>query len=327
MRRALDSILSQTFGDLEVIVVDDGSTDRSAGVIETYPSDPRLHLIRQTNAGPGAARNRGIEIAKGELLAFLDADDEWLPDYLERATTRLLEPGVQDIAAFTSAYFNEPGGVSSLPMWRKRGLTSGIQRVTANTQPALFAYMLAFMSPCTTVVRAQVVRRWGGFYENHCRFGEDGFLWLKVLLNETVEFDLTPRVRFHNDASGLARNLGRARPLEPFLEYPELIEKDCPHELRPLLANLLAFRAFKTACAWGYWGDWKKARALRNKYRVPGDWKLPWWFTSGICATPMAPLLASALRLLPGSPTSAKSPPTLPATQTSHGPKNPSHPD
>lgn len=80
--RALNSVLAQTFQDFEVIVVDDGSTDDGAEVVRKF-DDPRIRLIHQENQGVSAARNVGVEASRGELVAFLDADDEWLPRHLE----------------------------------------------------------------------------------------------------------------------------------------------------------------------------------------------------------------------------------------------------
>ncbi len=80
--RALDSVFSQTFKDFEVVVVDDGSEDEGPDIVRRY-KDKRLRLIQQDNAGPGVARNRGISETTGHYVAFLDADDEWLPNFLK----------------------------------------------------------------------------------------------------------------------------------------------------------------------------------------------------------------------------------------------------
>jgi glycosyltransferase involved in cell wall biosynthesis len=81
IQSTLDSVAAQTFTDFEVIVVDDGSTDGSASVAEAYCKIP-VRLIRLTNAGAAAARNRGVEMACGTYLAFLDADDQWFENHL-----------------------------------------------------------------------------------------------------------------------------------------------------------------------------------------------------------------------------------------------------
>jgi glycosyltransferase involved in cell wall biosynthesis len=80
---AVESLLAQTHRHLEAIVVDDGSTDRTADVVRDIQGD-RVRLLRQENAGPAAARNAGIATARGEYVAFLDADDLWLPDKTEK---------------------------------------------------------------------------------------------------------------------------------------------------------------------------------------------------------------------------------------------------
>ena len=108
LRRAIDSVLAQTFTDFELIVVDDGSTDETAGLLGTI-RDPRLRVLRHTtNKGVGAAINTGIRNAKAEIIALQDSDDEWLPEKLERQMAVM-------------AASDERLGVVYCDQWRFRG--------------------------------------------------------------------------------------------------------------------------------------------------------------------------------------------------------------
>lgn len=89
LAEAVQSILAQTLPVAEIILVDDGSTDGSAAVAQKFA--PPVRLLSQPNAGAGAARNRGVQTAQGDLIAFLDADDLWTPDKLARQTQALAE--------------------------------------------------------------------------------------------------------------------------------------------------------------------------------------------------------------------------------------------
>lgn len=284
--RSLDSIAAQTHPDFEVIVVDDGSTDGSDQIAADYP-DKRFRVVSQVNAGPGAARNRGVREAKGRWVAFLDADDEWEPEYLAESL-RFQSSCGEHITAVTSGYRIFPGGVSTENMWRKRGIPEGPFRVTSRMKPLQFVHAVAFMCPWSTMVRADVFRRWGGFYENRCLYAEDAFLWLKVLLNEHVGFQLQPLVRFHAEASDLSNNSLRRTPIEPFLTDPAPIRGACPPKLEPLLSKFLAIRAFKRACVLSYWGDWQGARSLQRDFASPGSWRLPYHVAALLAGTPLA---------------------------------------
>jgi hypothetical protein len=297
VRRTLASIAAQTRADFEVIVVDDGSTDGGAEIVESF-ADARFRLIRQQNAGPGAARNRGLSEARGEFVAFLDADDEWRPGYLEEGL-RMFDEGDGDVAAATCCYVEEPGGRSAEEMQYERGIREGISRLAPDTDPRVAVHMLAYMMPCSTMARTEVVRKWGGFYSrDRCLYAEDAHLWLKVLLSESVAFSLKPLVVVHRDASGLSQlqSLRRARPVEPFLIRPEEIEADCPKHLRGLLARILAIRAFKTACVLGYWGHWREARALVKRFDTTGAARLPFYLPALVCSTPVGAALGHAWR-------------------------------
>jgi glycosyltransferase involved in cell wall biosynthesis len=86
LREALNSILAQTYRVVEIIVADDGSTDGTAALVASYGG--QVHYVRQPNAGPAAARNLGLRMARGQFVAFLDQDDLWHPEKLARQLAR-----------------------------------------------------------------------------------------------------------------------------------------------------------------------------------------------------------------------------------------------
>lgn len=107
IEQTVSSVLNQSFVNFEVIIVDDGSTDGGPEKVSTF-NDPRLRLIRQKNSGVSSARNRGIEEAKGEYIAFLDGDDLWEPWFLNEIAT-LLDNFPQAGIYATSYEFNKNG--------------------------------------------------------------------------------------------------------------------------------------------------------------------------------------------------------------------------
>ena len=102
--RTLRSVIRQEFRDFEIVVVDDGSKDNSAQLVESFDSDVSLHLIRQTNAGVSFARNRGVAESRGRYTAFLDADDEWHPEFLLELSKILLKFPNADVIGTDYAY-------------------------------------------------------------------------------------------------------------------------------------------------------------------------------------------------------------------------------
>jgi glycosyltransferase involved in cell wall biosynthesis len=104
VRRAIDSVLAQSYKHFELLVVDDGSTDNTAEVIQSY-TDPRLHYIYQNNSERGAARNRGAKSASGQFITYLDSDDEFLNDHLSKVNQLILAHPGYDV--YCTAYYLE----------------------------------------------------------------------------------------------------------------------------------------------------------------------------------------------------------------------------
>ncbi len=136
LRETLDSVLAQTVLPLEVIVVDDGSTDDSAAIAESY--GPPVRVIRQKNQGESVARNRGIDEAKGEWVAFLDADDLWRPTKLEKQIALIAE----DVVCVHTAYYDFGGSndvidLSHIPADVRYSLEQICMRTPFNTSTLL----------------------------------------------------------------------------------------------------------------------------------------------------------------------------------------------
>jgi hypothetical protein len=292
----VDSILAQTFGDFELLVVDDGSTDDGPAVVKEI-RDPRVRLIRQANAGPGAARNRGGEEARGELLAWLDGDDAWELDYLAESVG-LLDGYGNGVACITWAMLEYPGPISTAARWKRHGIPEGVYRVAPQTPVQLMAAFLSHMLPSSTVMRRKVFLEAGGYYaKNRCLYSEDAYLWLKVLLRHPAAFCSRPLIRKDCDAAELSTNLSGVRPIEPFLLDPEPVRNACPPPLRELLRQVLALRACKTASVYGYCGEYRTARKLMHEFVSPRDWRLPWFSTALAGCTPAAKWMGAAARL------------------------------
>jgi glycosyltransferase involved in cell wall biosynthesis len=100
IKRAIRSVLTQTIQDFEIIVVEGGSTDNSLEMVRAF-DDPRLYVIQQVDKGVSAARNEGVQVAKSDFLAFLDADDEWMPGFIE--TVLRLKNTYPDAGAYFTA--------------------------------------------------------------------------------------------------------------------------------------------------------------------------------------------------------------------------------
>jgi glycosyltransferase involved in cell wall biosynthesis len=196
---AIDSVLAQSFPDFELIVVDDGSTDATAGIVRAY-ADPRVHLLQQPTKGDSAARNRAIAEARGELLAFLDADDLWQPDKLALQVAQLRARPEVGLSYTAQTIIDGQGraidsyGVK--PAYRGRCLDALLRSNGLGLS--------------TVLARTALVRALGGFDETlaHC---EDWDLWIRIAERAELDYVDQPLTRYRFHPGNATRNLDRLR--------------------------------------------------------------------------------------------------------------------
>lgn len=168
---ALESALAQTFTDLEVIVVDDGSTDGTASIVMAYGDDRRVRYLYQKNQGLSVARNVGIEAAGGEFIAFLDSDDLWVASKIARQV-ELLARDQDTILVFTDySTFDSSGMIASRKLPK---LPDG---------PLLFSFLFSrnnFIYPSTVVLRRNIFHD-VGYFDVSLNSIEDYDLWLRIV--------------------------------------------------------------------------------------------------------------------------------------------------
>jgi glycosyltransferase involved in cell wall biosynthesis len=183
VKEAVESVLTQTLGDLEVLVVDDGSTDDTRRVIETIP-DKRVRYFYKENGGVSSARNIGLKNATGEYIAFLDSDDLWEPDYLN-AMISAIKKDEKYGAAYTTLHQHYADGHEK-KKYREKHCVSG--RITCNFFNIVFIWLQ------TLVVRKKNLE--GCYFDEKLRSSGDIDFILRLTLKAEflyVESNLVKR--------------------------------------------------------------------------------------------------------------------------------------
>lgn len=213
----LESVLSQTYRNIEVIVVDDGSTDNSLSVLEKFGD--RIRLVQQKNAGVSVARNHGVSLSDGELLAFLDADDVWLPEKLERQIERfkvdseiglvhcsmtLIDPDDQAIGEITDG---QEGFISHEFLRLERGVVIG--------------------AGSTALVKRKLFYEAGGFDPRQSTAADWDFCY-RVSRKCKIGFVSTPLVLYRMHGTNMHGNI-RAMEHDLLLGFEKAFAEDTQH--------------------------------------------------------------------------------------------------
>jgi len=191
---AVESALAQSYPEVEVVIVDDGSTDDTPDIVQRWRQHPRVRLHRQANGGQARAKNTGIRLSRGAFVAFLDADDVWLPDKL--AWQIPLFEGRPEVGVVYSDqekmdYLGKP--LPQAPMRLHRGWVSG---------PLLIENFVSFP---TAVVRRAHLEQYGAFDES-LRMGIDYDLWLRLSAHCQFDFIAKATARYRVWAGQMSSN-------------------------------------------------------------------------------------------------------------------------
>lgn len=236
IRESIKSVLTQTFSDLELLIVDDGSTDDTATIIRKQYQLPNIHFFQQTNQGPSAARNLALRHAQGAFIAFLDADDVWQPKKLE-----------QQLSLFTNSRVGVVYGNAIF-----FGTTiEGQDNFFAVNQPArgkiTFALLKKnFVPMLTAVIRADILHELVGFDPN-LRAAEDYDLWLRASLLTEFDYIENPiaKYRIHSTAITQESSLMWQSEMMALWKMWQQPHQLLNHHKKIILANRLATLADK----------------------------------------------------------------------------------
>lgn len=219
VERALRSVVEQSLSPCEIIVVDDGSTDGSGAIVERLIKecpDAGIRLITQKNSGVSAARNRGIEEAKGDYVALLDADDWWLSGYIAEVC-RLMEY-YPDADAYATAFDIVNGSERvAAPVPTVEGYINPAEEALRGHYPII---------PSTATLRKEAVAAVGGFPEG-MRIGEDQWLWVSMLKRGAKFcFSTMSLVRYSREASNRSASIYRSEQSDHSIEELYSTEQD-----------------------------------------------------------------------------------------------------
>jgi glycosyltransferase involved in cell wall biosynthesis len=280
--RAITSVLAQTYQHLELIVVDDGSTDGTRAVVERFSSPTTaseqaaaVKLITQEHAGVYAARNRGLRQARGELVAFIDSDDAWLRDKLETQLPLMRRPEVGlvfgDVIHVTAPTEGAP----------RTGLTSFRVAPPRRGRVADHFAWCNFVPTTTVLVRRSCLEDAGSFSEAS-ELSADYLAWFRIALRHELDYVERPVAEYTIHAGGISFDLGRSLAARIDLFSAELAHTtDLP--TRAVLRRLLFNLSLRLAVAV------PRGRA-RN---VSHPFQLAWHTASGVASLQAAPWTAA----------------------------------
>ena len=219
LRQCLDSVTGQTLTELEIICVDDGSTDGSPEILAEYAAgDGRFQIITQPNGGPGAARNAGMTRATGEYLIFLDSDDWFEPDFLERMVAKAKETGA-DMTICRAVEFDTATGREQPSEWMLKAQYLPEETFTPK-EIAEHIFQFTYGWPWDKLFRREYIRKTGLQYPSLPNSEDLVFVFQALTLAERITVISEPLV--HHRANRMD-SVSNSRYRDPEVPYQALV--------------------------------------------------------------------------------------------------------
>jgi glycosyltransferase involved in cell wall biosynthesis len=263
IRRAVDSILKQTYAVTQIIVVDDGSKDATCSIVESEYGD-RVILLRQQNGGPAKARNAGLRIAIGEYIAFLDADDWWEPEKIARQLQVLRE------------HPNAVGNYTGLRVMTDEGehLTD-LKPVDHTTLWPTLRWCNPGVPPSSVLLRRSFLDQLGSGFNERQLGSEDWNLWFRLITKGPFCVCPEPLTDYRSSAGGLSGNAHHM-----YNDFMKMLDDTLLVDMKGLKRSLwrrriISYQAFKACLTARAAGDKKTEREYMKKSVL--EWPSPFW--------------------------------------------------
>lgn len=263
IRRAVDSILRQTYPVTQIIVVDDGSKDTTRQIVEAEYRD-QVTLLRQQNGGPAKARNAGLRIATGEFIAFLDADDWWEPE---------------KIAMQVKALRENPTAVGNYTglrvMTDQNEHLADLKPVDHTTLWPTLRWCNPGVPPSSVLLRRSVLQELGSGFDERQLGSEDWNLWFRLITKGPFCVCPEPLTDYRSSAGGLSGNADHM-----YNDFMKMLDDTLLADMTGLRRSLwrrriISYQAFKACLTARAAGDKPKERAYMRKSMI--EWPSPFW--------------------------------------------------